>query len=565
MEVHKMLKIIKRGILILIILPSIAILLTAGISDLSLYKSPDKAKYTKIDTALYQFYQTYMKFGSSKALSMSKEYNIKYSDDEQINLAVHLVPSTTPQQQEILIDTVESIGGKIVGFNYYKEISIPVRELAKLSELDFINYIYPSRDPIELNDIISEGVYVTAADELQALPPYKNPIEKVKVAIIDVGFEGYQDLLGTELPNTVTAISFWPDGNLESSRHGSGCAEIVYDMAPDSDLYLLAVSDGFTPMYNAVQYCIQNSINVISISLGFYGTDAGDGTGFLGEFQRMAYENGIIWVSAAGNTQSLNWYGMPDDTDSDGWIEFAPGDEVYEFDGEKDKGYWVFLDWEDYGTWNHYYWFYPGSGEDFDLYLVQWDGNTWQTVNKSENVQNGDDAPIEELWGFIPSDGRYGLSIKRSSGTKNIKLHLTLYRYGGTLGFDNFEYYKPEESICPSATSRYTIAVGAFYHYNGELAPYSSFGPTRDGRIKPDITAPSHVSTFTYSDRDTGMGGTSAATPHVAGAVALLLSRLPFSTFEEVMAFLSGRAIDVGDPGKDNRWGYGRMYLKKNE
>jgi subtilisin family serine protease len=562
MEVCKMLKIFKGVIIFSLIHLLMTTLLTAGINDLSFFQSPDKAKYTKIDTSLYQFYQTYMKCGASEALCAAREYNIRYSDDEQVKLSVYLLPSTSPQQQQILIDTVESIGGRIVGLNCYKEIRVPVKDLMRLSELEFINYIYPSREPIELY-YVSEGVQVTAADEYQAIKPYKNPFEKVRVAIIDAGFEGYQNLLGTELPDSVTAISFRDDGDLESSKHGAGCAEVVYDMAPDSDLYLIAVSGGYA-VYQAVEYCIQNSIDVISMSLVFYGADAGGGTGAISQMQRMAYDNGIIWATAAGNMQSLNWYGMPDDSDNDGWIEFADGDEVYEFDGEKNKGYWIFLDWEDYGTWDNENWVYSGSGEDFDLYLVKWDGNEWQPVSKSENVQNGDDYPWEELYGFVPFDGRYGLSVKRSSGTKNVKLHLTFYSYQ-TFGLKNLEYLKPEESISPSATSNYAIAVGAFYHYNGELTTYSSCGPTRDGRIKPDIAAPSHVSNFTYRDDSRGMSGTSAATPHVAGAVALLLSRLPFSTFEEIMAFLSGRAIDAGDPGMDNQWGYGRMYLKESE
>ena len=62
------------------------------------------------------------------------------------------------------------------------------------------------------------------------------------------------------------------------------------------------------------------------------------------------------------------------------------------------------------------------------------------------------------------------------------------------------------------------------------IRPYSSQGPTIDGRIKPDLAAYDGVSTKTFGLSSTcngGFLGTSAATPEVAGAAALVLQQQP--------------------------------------
>src|SRR5262245_65922875 len=60
----------------------------------------------------------------------------------------------------------------------------------------------------------------------------------IRVAVLDTGFRGYRDLLGTALPAKVMARSFRRDGNLEArdSNHGVMCAEVIHTLAPDAEL-----------------------------------------------------------------------------------------------------------------------------------------------------------------------------------------------------------------------------------------------------------------------------------------------------------------------------------------
>jgi len=122
-----------------------------------------------------------------------------------------------------------------------------------------------------------------------------------------------------------------------------------------------------------------------------------------------------------------------------------------------------------------------------------------------------------------------------------------------------------ENTVGIPASAFNVITVGATKD-NMEIAGFSSKGPTKDGRIKPEISA---VGVDVISSVPTGdcescdpsgyrsMQGTSMATPHVAGFVALLLEHNPDLDTEEVKNILTQTAVDKGEPGSDNTYGYG--------
>jgi len=121
-------------------------------------------------------------------------------------------------------------------------------------------------------------------------------------------------------------------------------------------------------------------------------------------------------------------------------------------------------------------------------------------------------------------------------------------------------------AITVGAVSDYSAPVGTYRHDDGIfLASFSSRGPTDDGRIKPDISAPGvtvggaqkgTVGSYIHYD------GTSMATPYVSGAIALALEANPSATPEQVRAAVEGTALDVGAPGKDNEYGAGYVDVR---
>ncbi|MEU4267409.1 S8 family serine peptidase [Streptomyces sp. NPDC026092] len=110
--------------------------------------------------------------------------------------------------------------------------------------------------------------------------------------------------------------------------------------------------------------------------------------------------------------------------------------------------------------------------------------------------------------------------------------------------------------------------VGA-YDVNGKIAAFSGFGPSRvDGSMKPNISAPGVDVRSTWPGSGyRAISGTSMATPHVAGAVALLWSSAPslIGNIDATRAALNTTARDVDDThcggtaGANNVWGEGKL------
>lgn len=116
------------------------------------------------------------------------------------------------------------------------------------------------------------------------------------------------------------------------------------------------------------------------------------------------------------------------------------------------------------------------------------------------------------------------------------------------------------------------IAVGSTNEYDG-LWDYSCRGPeldivapSGDTNLNGNIWTTDIIGSSGYNNRDSSildytdrMGGTSGACPLVAGVAAMVLSVDPDITNDEVRFVLEFSAVDMGDPGRDDLFGHGRL------
>jgi subtilisin family serine protease len=233
----------------------------------------------------------------------------------------------------------------------------------------------------------------------------------------------------------------------------------------------------------------------------------------------------------------------------------------------------------------------PARQAEHDEYLVSVSGpsvsltvpsgSTASTASGNLTVSNRVDTSVP--------NGATHISILPSASLEgqSISVTFTRTRAGGNGIIDGYlDAYAVSEGFFPStangtiiepANGANVISVGSFDSKTataGALSFFSSLGPTRDNRIKPDITAPGYLinsarsrnaqglTTVATNDNYAIMSGTSMATPHITGIAALAWEANPSLSGAQMRERIRATATGVGTV-PNSAWGYGKANALK--
>lgn len=180
-----------------------------------------------------------------------------------------------------------------------------------------------------------------------------------------------------------------------------------------------------------------------------------------------------------------------------------------------------------------------------------------------DNSGNGDTEDIARAIYYAVDNGAKIINMSLGSasssapcGWDDVEEAITYAAENGVLMFAASGNRGRRGVTCPAAYEQ-VIAVGAS-DTTGDRASLSNWGPNLD-LIAPGVNIYSTMPGGSYSTKS----GTSMATPHVAGAAALIWSFKPDLTAAEVETMLLDSATDLQYEGWDNFTGHGRLNVQK--
>ncbi len=275
---------------------------------------------------------------------------------------------------------------------------------------------------------------------------------------------------------------------------------------------------------------------------------------------------------------------------------------------------------------------YPGT-EKVEIELVSPSGDRFGPVAPGDYIETGSDEGLIYIWNsFYEKNGRYIRGCNPFNGDCEIYIEINdarqqtpasgewklvftasggvadIYLANASMDVEFTGHLRDQGSIAIPGTAKNVITVGSFVsktswydlddHFLtinpfdrlgvGALSPFSSPGPTRDGRIKPDLCAPGQMiasarsrnanpanersvfyssfrlypNAFILQDSTYGISsGTSMAAPHAVGVTALLLQQNPaLSAYQLAQMLRESTLLDEFVEYQPNPyWGWGKL------
>ena len=497
---------------------------------------------------------------------------------------------------------VEALGAEVERVDAEDRIiqaQVPVVGLRQVANLPGVRWVrLPDYAVVNAGSIQSEGDAVMNSNDVRST--FGVDGTGVTVGVLSDGVGGLADAQASgDLPTVDTSTCNILGGDPGATgAEGTALLEIVHDVAPGAALMYghSATSLDFDDAVN----CLAASADVVVDDIAFLGAGPYDGTSDVSQNTADALNGpGPIrgYYTSVGNYAGQHYQGSYVDsgldiTDADltpplvvpiSWS-------LHSFDisggakgtknalGTTPLPFNTFVlapggsasfsvVWDDpWGT----------STNDYDLFFAVVPGFFVCSGNPQDGV-GGDDFPVERCAVENPTAGDvlFGIFIGNWEDLA-VPVEFDMFLScngcldlgnGNLLDFNTAGSSVPNQSDAGGSPVSVT-SLGAVRHSSPDaIESFSSRGLTEDARLKPDLVAPD--GTCITGAGGFGQGscqgtgsqffGTSAAAPHAAAVAALLLACDSALTRAQLRDALLNSAVDLGDGGPDNVYGFGRI------
>jgi len=363
-------------------------------------------------------------------------------------------------------------------------------------------------------------------------------------------------------------------------QEGTAMLEIIHDIVPDAHLFF-SNFDTDIQMNMSKDWLRNQGCDVIVDDIGWYNNGPYDGTSVVSMGSTRQVEHGVAYYTSVGNGAEDHWWGYFNDPEKNNFCNFAPKDESIEVRLMPGEIVFFYIAWEE--PWGSYPPYTEGSGYDIDLWIL--DPNFLDMSNPysySTNLQLGDGDPVEACGIYNNTFDFQNVSIvitrkERAEPYDDATnpMRINLFKRGGS--FFETQYQIENGSISNNSDAGGgVISVGAIDVNSPRkvVESFSSWGPTWDGRQKPEIACfdGTRSGAALQGTVFSTFFGTSCAAPHAAAVAALIKGYKvsmgdpnftnPFNppdVVDNINTLLYQGAVDLLPTGVDDMSGYGRI------
>lgn len=466
--------------------------------------------------------------------------------------------------------------------------SIPRDSTRYISHWPEVAYIEGAKQARPMLDVSRPDVHADTVQSGTGLPAAYTGAGTY-MGIVDTGLSsGHADFFENGDPSLPRVVHWYPNpvsAGTDTEWHGTHVAGIAAGngflsgglytgMAPDSELLVAKTTFSTIDIQNAVSNLLTfagSTPVAINLSLGLL-TGPHDGTsGFENAIGSYA-ANGVfpngkqIIAVAAGNERLDNEHFL---------ITLPPFEHVTETLSLEAGGPFIDI-WAD-GDDRYTVTATLGSES-----ATAASGRTATSAGRNVIIHNRTDDPpngMTHIMVFFTTSASSSASIQlartRNGGSGRVDAYMDEIQGTFTTGTQAGTLTEPANAEAVLAVGSYNTKAGGDSNPVGGISTFSSLGPTRDGRIKPDLAAPGsaiysaksddpylgpHPPPETVQGKDDYiiLSGTSMSTAHVTGIALLAWESNPLLTSAQMRERLK-RTADLQTATHDTVWGHGKV------